>query len=73
MRVWDMYTLERDLIGMMSRQGLQLVGVWCGVTLLAMQVTTMATELSDGQVHFCHCHCYIFATLIWPKECCRDG
>ena len=73
MRVWDMYTLERDLIGMMTKQGLQLVGVWCGVTLLAMQVTMMATELSGGQVHFCHCHCYIFATLIWPKECCRDG
>jgi hypothetical protein len=50
MRVWDMYTLERDLIGMMTKQGLQLVGVGCAVTLLAMQVTMMATELAGGQL-----------------------
>ena len=50
MRVWDMHTLQRDIIHMLTKQGLQLVGVWCGVTLLAMQATMMATELSGGQV-----------------------
>lgn len=50
LRVWDMYCLLRECWHMLHRQGLQVVGVFCGGTLAVMQIVRMTMELTGGEV-----------------------
>lgn len=49
-RVFHMYCLLADCWRMFERQGLQVVGVFCGSTLALMQMIRMGMELRGGPV-----------------------
>lgn len=49
-RVWDWHCLQRDLWKTCERQGLQVLGVLCGFTLLIMEVVRIGTELGGPSV-----------------------
>ena len=40
-RTWEMYELVRELWRMINRQGLQIIGVFCGVYIITFQIEMM--------------------------------
>ena len=51
-RTWDMYELTRELEIMVYRQGMQVVGILSGVSILVMQVWMMVHDYTQPGVSF---------------------
>ena len=54
-RTWEMYRLMRECWRTLHRQGLQVVGVLCGLTIGLYQVELLIHDFTDGAVSIDRC------------------